>query len=86
MYVMYHNSEDMSETSHMLDHLELELQSDLFYIEQLMTIQDNSVKILKNKAILLILSIMEQACPREDTWEWDDVIRECHPSYSYPSQ
>jgi len=42
MYVMYHNSEDVSEMSHILHHLELKLQPDLFYIEQLMVTQDRA--------------------------------------------
>jgi len=63
MYVMYHESEDMSEMSRILDHLKLELQPDLFYIEQQMVTHNMSVKILKKKIIPLILSIVEWPCP-----------------------
>ena len=63
MYVMYHESEDMSEMSRILDHVKLELQPDLIYIEQQMVTHNMSVKILKKKIIALILSIVEWPCP-----------------------
>jgi len=65
--------------SHVLDHSELELQPDLSYQEQPMTILDKSVKTLKNKAIPLVLVSWNRHAPGEATWEREDVIRERYP-------
>ena len=55
--------------SHVLDHLELELQLDLSYTEQPMAIVDRSVKTLKNRTIPLVLVSWNRHSPGEATWE-----------------
>ena len=45
----------VKDESHILNHSELELQPYLSYTEQPMAIMDRSVKILKNRAISLVL-------------------------------
>ena len=75
---MFHMSQlrgYVNDESHVLDYSELELQPDLSYTEQLMTILDRSVKTLKNKAILLVLVSLNMHAPGEATWELEDVIR-----------
>ena len=69
----------VKDDSHILDHSELELQPDLSYQEQPMAILDKSVKILKNKAIPLVLVSWNRHVPGEATWEREDVIRERYP-------
>jgi len=54
---------------HVLDYSELELQPDLSYTEQPMAITDRSVKILKNRAILLVLVSWKRHSPGEVIWE-----------------
>ena len=65
--------------SHILDHLELKLQPNLSYTEQLMAILDRSVKTLKNKAIPLVLVSWNKHALGEATWEREDIIRERYP-------
>jgi len=65
--------------SHVLDYLELELQSDLSYTEQPMAIMDISVKILKNWTIPLVLVSWNRYSPGEATWEREYVIRDRYP-------
>jgi len=65
--------------SHILDHLEIELQPDLLYTEQQMAILDRSIKTLKNKAILLFMVPWNTHASGEATWKQEDVICDCYP-------
>jgi len=65
--------------NHVLDYLELELQPNLSYTEQSMTIIGRSVKILKNRAILLVLVSWNRHSLGEATCEKEDVIRDRYP-------
>ena len=67
--------------SHVLDYSELELQPDLSYTEQPMTI---SVKTLKNQTIPLVLVSWNRHSPGEATWEREDVIRDRYPHLFEP--
>ena len=69
----------VKDESHILDHSELELQPDLSNKEQPMAILDRSVKILKNRAIPLVLVSWNRQALGEATWEREDIIRERYP-------
>ena len=69
----------ITDESHVLDYLELKLQPDLSYAEQLMAIMDRSVKTLKNQTITLVLVSWNRHSLEEATWEREDVIRDRYP-------
>ena len=53
----------VKDENHVFDHSELKLQPDLSYTEQLITILDQSVKALKNKAMPLVLVSWKKHAP-----------------------
>ena len=71
------------DSSHIIDYLELDLQPDLSYMEQLIAIMDRGVKTLKNNIIPLVLVSWNRSTLGEATWEREDVIRERYPYLSH---
>ena len=65
--------------SHVLDHSELELRSDLSYEAQPVSIVDRREKILKGRTIRLVRVSWDPHSPGESTWELEDKIKEKYP-------
>ena len=65
--------------SHVVDHSELELRSDLSYTERPMVILDRTTKELKKQTIPLVLVSWGNRPSGEATWEWEDIIRDSYP-------
>ena len=70
--------------NHVLDHSELDLQPDLSYVEQPITILDRSIKTLKNKAIPLVLVSWNRYAPGEPPGSGKMLFENAIPNFSHP--
>jgi len=65
--------------SHVLNHTELELRSDLSYTERPMAILDRITKEQKKQIILLVPVSWGKLSPGEARWKREDIIRDHYP-------
>jgi hypothetical protein len=69
----------VKDPSHVVDHSELQLRSDLSFSEQPVAVIGRSSKKLKGREIPLVLVSWNGHSPGEATWEREDVVRERYP-------
>ena len=69
----------ISNPSHELEELEIELMDDLSYEEQLVQILGREKKELRNKTISLVKALWRNHLAEEATWEREDQMRSQYP-------
>ena len=65
--------------SHVIDHVDLPLQTDLSYVEQPVHILDYQIRELRNRRIPQVKVLWRNQKIEEATWEREDEIREKYP-------
>ncbi|KAM2075852.1 hypothetical protein ACFX1X_039204 [Malus domestica] len=73
----------VSDPSHMIPPQPLEINSDLTYDEEPVTLLDWKDKELRNKTVRLVKVLWRNHLVEEATWETDDRIREIYPCLFY---
>ena len=75
----------VSDPSHVFDHTELDVRSDMTYEVQPVQILDHREKVLKNRTIPLVL-VSWGSQSGGSTWEREDEIRQKYPQLFTDSQ
>ena len=65
--------------SHIIEHNNIPIQSDLLYVEQPLRILDSQVKQLRNRQIPQVKILWRNQKVEEATWEREDEMREKYP-------
>ena len=65
--------------SHVVEHVDIPLQSDLTYVEQPVRILDSQVRELRNRRIPQVKVLWRNQKVEEATWECEDEIRDKYP-------
>ena len=65
--------------SHVIEHLDVPLQSDLTYVEQPVRILDSQVRELRNHMIPQVKVLWRNQKTEEATWELEDKMRSKYP-------
>ncbi|XP_070674741.1 uncharacterized protein [Malus domestica] len=73
----------VSDSSHVIPHQPLEINSDLFYDDEPMTILDWKDKELRNKTVRLVKVLWRNHAVEKTTWETDDRMKEMYPRLFY---
>ncbi|XP_070668685.1 uncharacterized protein [Malus domestica] len=73
----------ISDTSHVIPHQPLEINPDLTYDEEPITILDSKDKVLRNKTVSLVNVLWRNHSVEEATWETEDRMREMYPRLFY---
>ena len=73
----------VSDPSHVIPHQPLEINSDLTYDEEPVTILDWKDKELRNKTVRLVKVLWRNHSAEEATWESEDRMRELYPRLFY---
>ena len=73
----------VSDPSHVIPHQPLEINSDLTYDEEPVTILDWKDKELRNKTVRLVKVLWRNHSAEEATWETEDRMRELYPRLFY---
>ncbi|KAM1052742.1 hypothetical protein COP2_000292 [Malus domestica] len=73
----------VSDSSHVIPPQPLEINSDLTYNEERVTILDWKDKILRNKTVYLVKVLWRNRLVEEATWETEDRMREMYPRLFY---
>ncbi|XP_050137352.1 uncharacterized protein LOC126613798 [Malus sylvestris] len=73
----------VSDPSHVIPHQPLEINSDLTYDEEPVTILDWKDKELRNKTMHLVKVLWRNHSVEEATWETEDRMREMYPRLFY---
>ena len=66
-------------SSHIIEHVEVPIQSDLTHIEQPIRILDSQVRQLRNRQIPQVKVLWRNQGVEEATWEREDEMREKYP-------
>ncbi|XP_018504636.2 uncharacterized protein LOC108867711 [Pyrus x bretschneideri] len=78
---MFHHY--VSDPSHMISPQPLEINPDLTYEEELVTILDCKDKVLRNKTVRLVNVLWRNHLMEEATWETEDRMRDMYPRLFY---
>ncbi|KAM1216834.1 hypothetical protein ACFX2J_013072 [Malus domestica] len=73
----------ISDPCHVIPHQLLEINSDLTYDEEPVTILDWKDKVLRNKTVHLVKVLWRNHSVEEATWETKDRMREMYPRLFY---
>ena len=69
----------LSDPSHVVEHVEIELQPDLSFEQRPVEILDRKDRVLKRKTIPLVRVAWSKDSPGDSTWEREDEMRERYP-------
>ncbi|CAN6723565.1 unnamed protein product [Malus baccata var. baccata] len=73
----------ISDPSYVIPPQPLEINSDLTYDEEPVTILDWKDKVLRNKTVCLVKVLWRNHSAKEATWETEDQMREMYPQFFY---
>ncbi|CAN6695896.1 unnamed protein product [Malus baccata var. baccata] len=76
----------VSDPSHVIPHQPLEINPDLTYDEEPVTILDWKDKVMRNKTVSLVKVFWRNHSVEEATWETDERMRELYPCLFYEYQ
>ncbi|XP_068307376.1 uncharacterized protein [Pyrus communis] len=69
----------VADPSHVIPHQPSEINSDLTYDNELVTILDWKEKVLRNKTVNLVKVLWRNHSAEEATWETEDRMRDLYP-------
>ncbi|KAM1052657.1 hypothetical protein ACFX2C_000230 [Malus domestica] len=73
----------VSDPSHVIPHQPLEINPDLTYDDEPMTILDWKDKVLRNKTVCMVKVLWRNHSVEEATWETEDRMRDMYPRLFY---
>ena len=69
----------VTDSSHVLDYVPLEVQKDLTYVEKPVRILDHKTQELRSKTVHLVKVLWRNATSEEATWESAEIMKKKYP-------